>query len=64
VIAHERGAETLDLVELGPSAGLNLLWDRYRYVYRAGTWGSSALTLQGVEHDDRFVFLTYRVGHE
>jgi hypothetical protein len=50
VIAHEHGAETLDLVELGPSAGLNLLWDRYRYVYRAGTWGSSELTLQGVEY--------------
>src|SRR5205807_61991 len=26
--------------------------------------GADHLTLQGVEHDDRFVFLTYRVGHE
>ena len=26
--------------------------------------GADQLTLQGVEHDDRFVFLTYRVGHE
>jgi hypothetical protein len=32
----------LDLVELGPSAGLNLLWDRYRYRYAAGSWGPSA----------------------
>jgi hypothetical protein len=50
VLARERGAETLDLVELGPSAGLNLLWDRYAYAYRAGRWGSSALLLRGVEY--------------
>jgi hypothetical protein len=29
----------LDLVELGPSAGLNLFWDRYRYRYGEQTWG-------------------------
>jgi hypothetical protein len=40
-----------DLLELGPSAGLNLMWDRYRYVYSSGTWGGeSALELGG---DDR-----------
>jgi hypothetical protein len=49
-LAQSHGAETLDLVELGPSAGLNLLWDRYAYAYRAGRWGSSELTLQGVEY--------------
>ena len=49
-LAQESGAETLDLVELGPSAGLNLLWDRYAYAYRAGRWGSSALKLSGVEY--------------
>jgi hypothetical protein len=39
----------LDLVELGPSAGLNLLWDRWRYRYPAGTWGApdAPLTLAG-----------------
>jgi hypothetical protein len=30
----------LDLLELGPSAGLNLFFDRYRYRYRAAAWGS------------------------
>ena len=40
----------LELLELGPSAGLNLLWDRYRYRYSSGTWGSGALALSG---DDR-----------
>jgi hypothetical protein len=40
----------LDLLELGPSAGLNLVWDRYAYRYRTGSWGSSELALGG---DDR-----------
>jgi hypothetical protein len=39
-----------DLLELGPSGGLNLLWDRYRYRYSSGTWGSGTLELAG---DDR-----------
>jgi hypothetical protein len=50
-LARACGATVLDLVELGPSAGLNLLWDRYAYAYRAGTWGSSELTLRGVEYE-------------
>lgn len=50
VLAGRSGAETLDLVELGPAAGLNLLWDRYAYEYRAGRWGSSELSLSGVEY--------------
>ncbi len=29
----------VDLVELGPSAGLNLLWDRYAYRYSEARWG-------------------------
>jgi len=32
--------QPLALLEVGPSAGLNLLWDRYRYHYRGGPeWG-------------------------
>lgn len=49
-IARATGKK-LDLLELGPSAGLNLLWDRYRYTYAAGTWGpaDARLSLGGEE---------------
>jgi hypothetical protein len=45
------GAAELDLIELGPSAGLNLVWDRYRYRYAGGSWGpeSAPLELSGEE---------------
>jgi hypothetical protein len=33
-VARRRELEELDVLELGCSAGLNLLWDRYGYVYR------------------------------
>ena len=36
-----------DLLELGPSAGLNLMWDHYHYRYETGEWGSGALQLSG-----------------
>jgi hypothetical protein len=36
----------VDLVELGPSAGLNLFWDRYRYRYGEQTWGSPDAPLE------------------
>ena len=39
-----------DLLELGPSAGLNLLWDRYSYRYSTGRWGHGPFELSG---DDR-----------
>jgi hypothetical protein len=46
------GAERIDLVELGASAGLLLAADLYDYRYTAGTWGpgTDALVLDG---DDR-----------
>jgi hypothetical protein len=39
----------LDVLELGSSAGLNLVWDRYRYAYGAGEWGTGTLVLAGEE---------------
>ena len=50
-IARRTGAEVFDLIELGPSAGFNLLWDRYRCVYEHGTWGGAdaLLELRGEE---------------
>jgi hypothetical protein len=49
--ARRVGADALDVVELGPSAGLNLLWDRYRCEYRDGACGplDAALVLTGDE---------------
>jgi hypothetical protein len=48
--AEQAGADLLDLIELGPSAGLNLVWDRYRYAYANGVWGPEArLELAGEE---------------
>jgi hypothetical protein len=46
------GAERVDLIELGASAGLLLAADLYDYRYRAGSWGpgSGVLVLDG---DDR-----------
>jgi hypothetical protein len=32
----------LDLIELGPSGGLNLFWDRYAYRYGDARWGDPA----------------------
>ena len=50
-IARRTGVELLDLVELGSSAGLNLVWDRYRCRYEAGEWGprDARLELRGEE---------------
>jgi hypothetical protein len=49
-VAAETGLP-LELVELGPSAGLNLELDRYRYRYAEGAWGdpSAPLVLEAVE---------------
>ena len=41
------GARPLDLVELGSSAGLNLIWDRYRYRYGDySSWGPDGAPLE------------------
>jgi len=44
-VARETG-KPIELLELGPSAGLNLLLDRYRYRYATGTWGMSTARLE------------------
>jgi hypothetical protein len=51
MLARERGLP-LELLELGPSAGLNLLVDRYAYRYTHGRWGPLDAMLQ-LEADDR-----------
>jgi hypothetical protein len=50
-IARRTGVQTLDLLELGTSAGLNLVWDRYGYRYQHGSWGrdDASLVLTGEE---------------
>lgn len=45
-VAERMGADTIDLVELGPSAGLNLVWDRYRCEYEEGVWGPEDATIR------------------
>ena len=51
LLAGEAGVEAVDAIELGPAAGFNLLWDRYRYRYVGGDWGpaDAALELAGEE---------------
>ena len=51
-VAQRIGVGAFDLVELGPSAGLNLVWDRYRYRYDAGEWGPEDALLR-FEGDER-----------
>ncbi|WP_227353987.1 DUF2332 domain-containing protein [Haladaptatus salinisoli] len=45
-VSREVGGEPLALVELGPSAGLNLSWNRYAYDYGdAGRYGTAEFAL-------------------
>jgi hypothetical protein len=52
-VARRTGAEVLDVIELGTSAGLNLGWDSYRYSYAAGRWGADdgLVALSGDERE-------------
>lgn len=57
-VARETG-EPLHLIELGPSAGLNLLWDRYHVRYRRGESfldvgpANAALTIECELHGEK-----------
>jgi hypothetical protein len=67
-VARRTENETFDVIELGPSAGLNLVWDRYRYRYDAGSWGApeAALELAGEERapvPERLLRLAPHVRH-
>jgi hypothetical protein len=42
-VARRTGTDVFDCVELGCSAGLNLLWDRYGYAYQVGVLEGSPL---------------------
>ena len=46
LVVARRVDRPLALIELGTSAGLNLLWDRYAYSYRAGAWGGPRADLR------------------
>ena len=49
--ATEESGLPLELLELGPSAGLNLLVDRYRYRYANGCWGDPLARPELVAHE-------------
>ena len=50
VVAEAADDRPLSLIEIGPSAGLNLQWDRYRYVYPTSpdptAWGDPGSTVK------------------
>jgi hypothetical protein len=48
-VARRTSFHAFDCVELGCSAGLNLIWDRYGYVYANGCWGRDTGPLLGGE---------------
>ena len=72
LIAGETPGRALSLVDVGASAGLNLLWDRYSYVYggriRAGSASSPVVIETEVRGDreppipQKFPAVAFRVG--
>lgn len=72
LVTGESGETPLSIVEVGASAGLNLLWDHYNYKYSDGQHcGNSAsavqveCTLKGGNHPplpEKFPVIGYKVG--
>ena len=60
-VARRARAKEIDLLELGSSAGLNLVWDRYRYRYTHGAWGPGTAVLE-LAGDERRPFPTDLLG--
>jgi len=46
LLAAAETGRALDLIELGPSAGFNLLWDRYAYRYGSERWGAEEAPIE------------------
>ena len=53
IIAGEASGNALSLVDVGASAGLSLLWDRYRYVYGGRIRAGIASAPVGIEAEVR-----------
>jgi hypothetical protein len=54
-VARRADVETFDLIELGSSAGFNLVWDRYCYRYEQGSWGSDDAVLELAGEERRLI---------
>ena len=50
--AAHRARRPLRILEIGASAGLNLLWDRYRYESSTGAWGDPDSPVTFARHFD------------
>lgn len=46
LLAASLARKPLEMIELGPSAGFNLLWDRYSYRYGEERWGPQNATIE------------------
>lgn len=60
-VAEQAGHATLALIEIGASAGLNLLWDRYGYTYSVEGGGACSVASLHVGDPDASLDLTCAV---
>lgn len=71
VVSQDAGGASLSLIDVGAAAGLNLLWDRYRYIYSDGSAYGSRNSPVAIgcetrtplpEFSDHLPDVAYRVG--